>query len=223
MVFPLPEPLDFAQGAGLIMNYHTAHFALVRRANVQQAETVLVLGAAGGIGTAALQVAKALGTRTIAAVSSAEKEVVARAAGADEVVRTDEAWGDAVMALTQDKGADVIIDPVGGSDDQLRATLRCLAPEGRLVIIGFAAGHIPSIGLNRLLFRNVSILGAAWGAFAFGRPDYLHEVAIDLDKMANQGFVKPLIGKQYTIEQVPEALRDLEQRRATGKLVMING
>ena len=218
--FPLPAALDFPQGAALIMNYHTAHFALARRAGLRAGETVLVLGAAGGVGTAALQVARGLGARTIAAVSSEAKEKAAYAAGADEVVRTDADWSVALTALTNGAGVDVIVDPVGGSDDQLREHLRCLAVEGRLVVIGFASGAIPTIGLNRLLFRNVSVVGAAWGAFALARPEYLREVAVDLDRMVGAGQVRPLVGTSYPMAGVADALRDIEQRRAVGKLVM---
>ena len=218
--FPLPATLDFPQGAALIMNYHTAHFALARRAGLRAGETVLVLGAAGGVGTAALQVARGLGARTIAAVSSEAKEKAAYSAGADEVVRTDADWSVALTALTNGAGVDVIVDPVGGSDDQLREHLRCLAVEGRLVVIGFASGAIPTIGLNRLLFRNVSVVGAAWGAFALARPEYLREVAVDLDRMVGAGQVRPLVGTSYPMAGVADALRDIEQRRAVGKLVM---
>ena len=216
--FRLPDRLSFEQGAGLVMNYHTAHFALKRRAGLRSGETVLVHGAAGGVGTAALQVAGGLGARTIATVSSEEKERVARDAGAAEVVRSDGDWRDAVLEATGGRGVDVVYDPVGG--ERFRDSLRCLAPEGRLVVIGFTAGAIPEVAVNRLLFRNVSVVGAAWGHFAFERPDYLREVGEDLERMVAAGDVSPIVGGRYPFERAADALRDLDERRATGKLVL---
>ena len=216
--FPLPGAFSFAQGAALVMNYHTAHFALVRRAHVAAGETVLVQGAAGGVGTACIQVAKALAARTIAVVSSAEKEDVARQAGADDVVRSDGDWKAAVKELTGGRGADVVFDPVGG--DRLHESIRALATEGRLIVIGFTEGAIPQVAVNRLLFRNVSVVGAAWGEFALPRPDYVRDVAASLDEMVVAGHVRPVIGHTYRLDEVPVALRDLAERRATGKLVV---
>jgi NADPH2:quinone reductase len=218
LTFPLPEELSFEQGAALVMNYHTAHFALRRRAALKQGETLLVHGAAGGVGTAAIQVGKASGARVIAVVSSDEKERVAREAGADDVIRSQGDWKGTVRELTEDAGADVIYDPVGGErfDDSIRA----LATEGRLVVIGFTEGQIPKVAVNRLLLRNVSVVGAGWGAFAFERPDYLREVGDDLDRMVREGFVKPIVGRTYSFDEVPQALRDLDERRAVGKLVL---
>ncbi|HEX2071388.1 MAG TPA: NADPH:quinone oxidoreductase family protein [Thermoleophilaceae bacterium] len=210
--FKLPDALDFGQGAGYCMNYHTAHFALARRAALGEGETLLVHGAAGGTGTAAIQVGKGLGARVVAVVSTDEKERVARAAGADEVVRSDGDW-------RKEAGpANVIFDPVGGS--RFDESVRALAPEGRLVVIGFTEGAIPSVSVNRLLFRNVSVVGAGWEHFAFERPQYLREVAADLDRMVAAGHVAPIVGRRYPLEGVREALEDLDGRRAVGKLVL---
>jgi NADPH2:quinone reductase len=212
LTFQLPDELDFAQGAGYVMNYHTAHFALVRRAELRAEETLLVHGAGGGVGTAAIQVGKGLGARVVGVVSSDEKERVAREAGADEVVRSDGDW-------RKEAGpADVIFDPVGGS--RFDESVRALATEGRLVVIGFTEGSIPSVAVNRLLFRNVSVVGAAWGAFAFERPEYVREVDEDLRRMVAGGHVRPLIGKRYPLERVRDALEDLDGRRAVGKIVL---
>ena len=208
MTWRLPEDMTFAQGAALPMNYHTAHFALVRRAALREGETLLVQGAAGGVGTAAIQVGRALGAHVVGVVSTEEKEMVAREAGANEVVRADAEWPE----------ADVVFDPVGG--DRLSQSLRRLRPEGRLVVIGFTEGEIPSVKVNRLLFRNVSVMGAAWGEFALRRPDYVAEVAADLERMAADGHVDPVVGRSYGFDQVPDALRDLDERRAVGKLVL---
>jgi NADPH:quinone reductase len=217
MAFGLPEALSFEEGAAYILNYHTAHFGLLRRGRLGEGQTLLVHGAAGGVGTAALQVAKAVGARTIAVVSSDKKERIAREAGADEVVRSDGAWKDEVRELS-DGGVDVVFDPVGG--DRFLDSVRSLREEGRLVVIGFTEGSIPEIAVNRLLLRNVSVVGAGWGAFAIPRPEYAREVATDLDRMVAEGHVKPIIGKTYAFDEVPQALRDIDERRATGKLVL---
>jgi NADPH:quinone reductase len=171
-----------------------------------------VQGAGGGVGTAAIQVGKALGARVIGVVSSDEKERVARQAGAGEVVRSDGDW-------RADAGpADVIFDPVGG--ERFDESVRALAPEGRLVVIGFTEGAIPKVGVNRLLFRNVSVVGAAWGEFALPRPEYLREVGEDLERMIESGHVRPIVGRRYAFEDAAEALRDLAGRRGLGKLVL---
>jgi NADPH2:quinone reductase len=217
MTFDLPDELSFEQGAAYILNYHTAHFGLIRRGELAAGQTLLVHGAAGGVGTAALQVAKAVGAKTIAVVSSDEKERVAREAGADEVVRSDGAWKDEVLELS-DGGVHVVFDPVGG--DRFLDSVRSLREEGRLVVIGFTEGSIPEIAVNRLLLRNVSVVGAGWGAFAIPRPDYAREVAADLDRMVAAGHVKPIVGRTYGLDEVPQALRDIDERRATGKLVL---
>jgi NADPH2:quinone reductase len=218
LTFPLREELSFEQGAALVMNYHTAHFALERRAALRKGETLLVHGAAGGVGSAAIQVAKALGARVIGVVSSDEKERVAREAGADDVIRSAEDWRAAVRELTGGAGADVIYDPVGG--ERFDESVRALATEGRLVVIGFTEGQIPKVAVNRLLLRNVSVVGAGWGAFAFERPDYLRAVGEDLARMVREGHVRPIVGRTYAFDQVPQALRDLDERRAVGKLVL---
>jgi NADPH2:quinone reductase len=212
LTFRLPDELDFAQGAGYVLNYHTAHLGLVRRAALKQGETLLVHGAGGGTGTAAIQIGKGVGARVVAVVSTDEKERIARDAGADEVVRSDGDW------RAEAGPADVIFDPVGGS--RFDESVRALAPEGRLVVIGFTEGSIPTVAVNRLLFRNVSIVGAGWGHYAFERPDYLREVGADLDRMVAEGHVRPVVGRRYPLAQVGEALRDLDGRRAVGKLVL---
>ncbi len=212
VAFKLPDALDFGQGAGYCMNYHTAHFALARRAALQAGETLLVHGAAGGTGTAAIQVGKGLGARVVAVVSTDEKAEVARAAGADEVVRSDGDW------RRQAGPANVIFDPVGGS--RFDESVRALAPEGRLVVIGFTEGSIPTVSVNRLLFRNISVVGAGWGHFAFERPEYLREVAAALDAMVAAGHVDPIVGRRYPLEGVRDALEDLDGRRAVGKIVL---
>ena len=217
MAFRLIDELSFEHGAAYILNYHTAHFGLLRRGQLREGETVLVHGAAGGVGTAAIQVAKAVGAKVIAVVSTDEKDKIARDAGADEVVRSDGAWKDEAKELSGG-GVNVVFDPVGG--DRFLDSVRSLTDEGRLVVIGFTEGSIPEIAVNRLLLRNVSVVGAGWGAFALPRPDYARKTQEDLDRMAGEGRVKPIIGKTYGFDEVPQALKDIDERRALGKLVL---
>jgi NADPH2:quinone reductase len=215
LTFPLPAALDFAQGAGLILNYHTAYFALHLRGRLRAGETVLVHGASGGVGTAALQVARGLGARTIAVVSSDAKAQVARDAGADEVLRTDGPWKDEAKALG---GVDVVLDPVGG--DRFTDSLRTLREDGRLVVVGFTGGAIPEVKVNRLLLNNVEVVGAGWGAYALAKPELCREIGGALANMIEQGFVRPLVGARFPLEQASQALRAIDERRATGKVVL---
>jgi NADPH2:quinone reductase len=215
LTFALPGELDFAEGAALVMNYHTVHFALVRRGRLQPGERVLVHGAAGGVGTAALQVAKALGASTIAIVSTDEKERVARDAGAGEVVRSGDGWRERVVELG---GVDVVLDPVGG--DRFVDSLRCLNEDGRLLVVGFAGGGIPEVKVNRLLLRNVSVVGAGWGAYVLSKPAYLREVAAALDEMVRAGAVRPIVGARFPLEQAADAMRLIDSRGALGKVVL---
>jgi NADPH2:quinone reductase len=216
-VFPLSPELDFAQGAGLILNYHTAFFALKLRGRLAEGETVLVHGAAGGVGTAALQVAKGLGARTIAVVSTAEKEQVARDAGADEVVRSDGAWKDEAKELSGG-GVDIVLDPVGG--DRFTDSLRSLAERGRLVVIGFTGGAIPEVKVNRLLLKNTEVVGAGWGAYVMPKPDLNREIGAAVNALVDQGFVRPIVGARYPPELAAEALKLIDGRGATGKVVL---
>jgi NADPH2:quinone reductase len=211
MTFALPDSLDFAQGAGLILNYHTAYFALKLRGRLAEGETVLVHGAAGGVGTAAIQVAKGLGAAVLAVVSSDEKERIARDAGADEVLRSDGPWKDEVKEAG---GADVVIDPVGG--DRFTDSIRSLREGGRVVVVGFTAGEIPEVRVNRLLLNNVEIVGAGWGAYVLGRPEVFREVG---DAVLALG-VQPIVGERFPLERGGEALTLLERRGALGKVVL---
>jgi NADPH2:quinone reductase len=217
MTFPLPDALDFNQGAALILNYHTVYFALKLRGQLQAGESVLVHGAAGGVGTAALQVAKALGASTIAVVSSEEKEGIALQAGADHVVRSDGAWREQAVELSGG-GVDVVLDPVGG--DRFTDSLRSLKEEGRLLVVGFTEGSIPEVKVNRLLLRNVSVVGAGWGAYALLNPQRNRAAGEAVRKMIDDGFVKPIIGACLPLDQAPEALRLIDERRAVGKVVL---
>jgi NADPH:quinone reductase len=217
LTFPLSRKLDFAQGAGLILNYHTAYFALALRGRLKAGESVLVHGAAGGVGTAALQVAKALGARTIAVVSSEAKRQVAQEAGADEVVLLGDGWKDEVATLSGG-GVDVVLDPVGG--DRFTDSLRSLGENGRLVVVGFTGGSIPEVKVNRLLLRNVEVVGAGWGAYVMGKPDLNREIGAAVNRMVDDGIVAPVVGLRFPMESAAEALKAIDERRATGKIVL---
>ncbi len=216
--FALPDAISFDEAVALPMNYLTALFALEERGGLREGETLLVHGAAGGVGTAALQVARGLGVRTVAVVSSEEKAAYARAAGADDAVLID-GFKDAVLALTDGRGVDAVLDVVGG--DVFTDSLRVLAPQGRLLVVGFAAGQgIPEVKVNRLLLNNVDVRGVGWGAYAFARPGYLHEQWARLVPMIESGAVKPPVGKVYAMEEFGQALLDMDARAALGKLVV---
>jgi NADPH2:quinone reductase len=215
-VFPL-DGLDFAQGAGLVLNYHTAYFSLVTRGRYSSGETVLVQGAAGGVGTAALQIAKGLGARVIGVVSSDEKERVARDAGADEVVRSDGPWKDEVKELSGG-GVDIVIDPVGG--DRFTDNLRSLREGGRCVVVGFTGGSIPEVRVNRLLLNNIDVVGAGWGAFVFSKPEVARAIGAELSRLVAEGFVRPIVGARFPLSGAADALELLDSRGATGKVVL---
>jgi NADPH2:quinone reductase len=217
MTFALPKELDFAQGAGLILNYHTAYFALKLRGRLREGEAVLVHGAAGGVGTAAVQVAKGLGARTFAVVSSDDKEQVAREAGADEVVRSDGPWKDRVEELSGG-GVDVVIDPVGG--DRFLDSLRSLGEGGRLVVVGFTGGSIPEVRVNRLLLKNTEVVGAGWGAYVSTKPELVREIGAEVNRLVEEGFVRPIVGARFPLDRAADALKLLDERKATGKVVL---
>jgi NADPH:quinone reductase len=217
LTFKLSDELDFAQGSALIMNYHTAYFSLKMRGRLEEGETVLVHGAAGGVGTATIQVAKGLGARTIAVVSSDDKESIAREAGADEVVRSDGPWKDEAKELSGG-GVDVVIDPVGG--DRFTDSLRSLRENGRLVVVGFTGGSIPEVRVNRLLLNNLEVVGAGWGAFVMGKRHVNREIGAAVNRLVDEGFVRPIVGARFPLEQASEALKLLDERGATGKVVL---
>jgi NADPH2:quinone reductase len=215
--FKIPDELSFEQGAGLVLNYHTAYFALKLRGRLKAGETVLVHGAAGGVGTAVLQVAKGLGAETIGVVSSDEKEQVAREAGADHVVRANGAWKDQVTELTAG-GVHLVIDPVGG--DRFTDSLRSLREGGRLVVVGFTGGAIPEVKVNRLLLKNTEVIGAGWGAYVMSKPEVTMQIGSALDELITAGAVAPVVGARYPLERAGEALVLLDERGATGKVVL---
>ncbi|MED5812257.1 NADPH:quinone oxidoreductase family protein [Mycolicibacterium sp. 050232] len=217
-VFALPDSVSFEAGAGILFNDLTVQFALHTRGRLAQGETVLVHGAAGGIGTSALRLAPALGAaRTIAVVSTEEKAEIARAAGASDVVLAD-GFRDAVKELTDGRGVDVVLDPVGG--DRFTDSLRSLAVGGRLLVVGFTGGEIPTVKVNRLLLNNVDVIGAGWGAWTFSHPGYLQEQWAELQPLLASGAVPAPQPEVYPLEQAAQAIASLENRSAKGKVVL---
>jgi len=217
-VFPLPDNMSFEQGAALPMNYLTAQFALATRGRVEKGEIVLVHGAAGGVGTACIQVATGYGARVIAVVSTAEKGEFARSAGADDVVLLD-GFLEQVKGLTGGEGVDIVVDVVGG--DVMTDSLRSLNTQGRLLVVGFAAGEIPQVRVNRLLLNNVDVRGVGWGAYAMVRPGYMREQWQELLPMMGSGAVSPAIARTYPLDEVRAALTDMAERRTLGKSVLV--
>ncbi|ORI18969.1 NADPH:quinone oxidoreductase [Rhodococcus sp. 1163] len=217
-VFALPEAVSLTAGAGLLFNDLTVHFALRERGRLTEGETVLVHGAAGGIGTSALRMAPVLGAaRVIAVVSSEAKAEIARAAGATDVVLVD-GWKDAVKALTGGKGVDIVVDPVGG--DRFTDSIRSLAPSGRILVIGFTGGEIPTVKVNRLLLNNVDVVGVGWGAWWMTRPGYLKQQWAEVEPLLASGKLTAPEPSVFPLEKAGEAIASLENRTAAGKVVL---
>jgi NADPH:quinone reductase len=220
LVMPLPDGASFDAGAGFVVNYQTAHLALTRRGRLAEGEVVLVHGAAGGVGTACVQVARALGAGTIIGVARGrERMAVAMAAGADHALDSGDDWVAQVRELTAGRGADVVCDPVGGEASS--QSLRCMAPEGRLLIIGFATGAIPSIEANRLLLRHLDVIGVNWGGMLPLDQDFAIRAARDLHRWLEKGYLQPVVGERYRLEDGARALEDFAARRVTGKPVLV--
>jgi NADPH:quinone reductase len=217
MTFALPDEFDFAHGAGFVVNYHTAWFGLVMRGRMKAGDWVLVHGAAGGLGLAAVQVAAASGARTIAVVSTEEKERAAREAGASEVVRSDGDWLGEARELSGG-GVDIVFDPVGG--DRFTDSLRSCREEGRVVVAGFAGGEIPTVRVHRLLHNNLEVIGAGWGAYMVPKPDAMRKAGAALEKLRGSGPLSPPIGGRFPLEEVGRALQMIEGRQAIGKIVL---
>lgn len=218
-ILPMPDAMDFTTAAAFSMTYGTAMHALKQRGALQAGETLLVLGASGGVGLAAIEIGKAMGARVIAAASSAEKLEVARQAGADELINyQDEDVRERLKTLTKGQGVDVIIDPVGG--DLSETVLRSIAWNGRMLVIGFASGTIPSLPANLPLLKGAAVIGVFWGSFAQRQPQ---------DNVANfqqlfawfaEGKLKPLVSQTFALEDTAQAINTLAARKAVGKLVI---
>ena len=216
---PLPDDLSFEQGAGFSVTYGTSAHALRQSANLQPGETVLVLGAAGGVGITAVEIAKAMGARVIAAASSAEKLAFARSAGADETINySTTPLKEAVKELTGGKGADVVYDPVGGelADRAFRAT----AWHGRYLVIGFASGDIPRFPANIALLKEASIIGVWWGTWAMKNPELQRQNMLEMAKLLRAGKVSPRVTESYSLDKFAAAFKAITERRALGKVTL---
>lgn len=217
-VFKLPDNVSFQAGAGLLFNDLTMHHALRTRGRLSEGETVLVHGAAGGIGTSTLRLAPAWGaSRVIAVVSTEDKAEVARAAGATDVVLAD-GFKQRVKELTEGRGVDIVVDPVGG--DRFTDSLRSLASGGRLLVIGFTGGEIPTVKVNRLLLNNIDVVGVGWGAWTLTHPGYLAEQWAELEQVLASGAVAAPQPQVFPLERAADAIAALEDRSAKGKVVV---
>jgi NADPH2:quinone reductase len=215
----LPDGIGFDAGAVLPATYGTSYHALVDRAHLQPGETLLVLGAAGGVGMAAVQVGKALGAEVLAAVSSEEKAALVTSAGADHVIRYDEVpLRDGMSEIVGDVGVDVVFDPVGG--DMTESALRSTGWKGRLLVIGFASGPIPRIPLNLPLLKGNSILGVFWGRFTNEEPDRARENLDRILDWAAAGTIEPIVTRSFDLDHGSEALRLVADRQAMGRVVI---
>jgi len=221
LVMPLPAGFAFDDAAAFILTYGTTHHALLDRGALKAGETVLVLGAAGGVGTAAIQIAKAVGARVIAAASSDEKCALCRELGADATINYSTAnIRDELKTLTEGKGPDVVYDPVGG--DLAEPVFRSIAWRGRYLVVGFAQGGIPALPLNLALLKGASIVGVFWGEFARREPKGNAKALAELAQWYAQGKVKPVIDSRLPMAQLPQAFARMGSRQVRGKLVMTN-
>ncbi len=219
-LMPVPKGMSNAQAAAFHVTYQTSFCGLGRRASLEAGETLLVHGAAGGVGTAAVQLGRAMGATVIATAGGPDKCAVARQCGAHHVIDTrSEDFVERVKTLTEGKGADVIYDPVGG--ETFDKSTKVLAFEGRLLVIGFASGTIPTIAVNRLLLKTASVVGLQWGAYKLVAPQVVEDAHRTLSAMFEAGAIAPVIDpRRFDFAQLPEALAHLESRKAVGKVVV---
>jgi NADPH2:quinone reductase len=219
-LMPMPPGMDFDTAAAITLTYGTSHHAVVDRGQLKAGETMLVLGAAGGVGLAAIEIGKALGARVIAAASSAEKLEVCREHGADVLINyTTQDLREALKAATAGKGPDVIYDPVGGPYSE--PALRSIAYRGRHLVIGFAAGEIPKLPWNLMLLKSASVVGVFWGDFARREPQANLAAMREMLGWMAEGKLKPLVSKRYALAETPRALNDMAERKVTGKVVIV--
>ena len=219
---PIPAAMDFVTAAAFPVAYSTSHGAFAWRGRLRAGERVLVLGASGGVGLTAVEIAKAMGASVIAAAGGAEKLAVAKRAGADHLIDyTREDLRERVKALTEGRGVDVVYDPVGG--DAFDHSLRCIAWEGRIIIIGFAAGRIPQIPANLVLVKNIDVIGFFWGSYRRYKPQLQAESFQQLFRWYEAGKLKPHVSHRLPLERVGEALDLLKTRKSTGKVVLTTG
>lgn len=219
-VHKIPEEVGFAEAAGILYAYGTSHYALRDRAELSAGETLLVLGAAGAVGLSAIELGRAMGARVIAAASSDDRLNLCREHGADETVNYEtEDLKSRVRELTDGRGADVVYDPVGGR--YAEPALRSTAWQGRYLVVGFAAGDIPKIPLNLVLLRGCSVVGVFWGSFVQRQPDDHRRYVTELMEWWGQGLLKPHVAATFPLERAADALREVDARRAVGKVVVV--
>jgi len=220
VLMPMPPGMDFDIAAAITLTYGTSHHAVVDRGQLKAGETMLVLGAAGGVGLAAIEIGKALGARVIAAASSPEKLEVCRQHGADVLIDyTKEDLREALKTTTGGKGPDVIYDPVGGAYSE--PALRSIAYRGRHLVIGFAAGDIPKLPWNLMLLKSASVVGVFWGDFARREPQKNLAAMREMLGWMAEGKLKPLVSKRYALGETAQALNDMAERKVTGKVVIV--
>jgi len=216
---PIPDGMSFVQASGISTTYGTSYYALKQRAKLQPGENLLVLGAGGGVGIAAVELGRAMGARVLAAASTEEKRAAALKAGAHEVIDySDGDLKDKVKALTDGKGADVIYDPVGG--DLFDQVMRCINWDGRVLVVGFAAGDIPQLPINLVLLKSCQVVGVFYGAFTAREPAATAQNFSEILDFYNAGKIDPLVGATYPLHDYADALRCLSERRAIGKVVV---
>ena len=216
--FLIPEGMSFTQATSLV-NYQSAYFGLMERGSASAGETVLIHGAAGGVGSAAVDVATALGLQVIAVARGEKKLAAARGLGAEHCFDVQGDWLSEVKTVTDGAGVDLVFDPVGG--DGFLNSVRVLGPLGRLLVVGFAGGTIPEVKVNRLLLRNSAVVGVAWGEFIRRDPAMPQRVGKALAALWDAGELNPLVGATFPLEQAADALREIEGRRAIGKVVLL--
>jgi NADPH2:quinone reductase len=219
MTFAIPEGMDFPEASAFPIVYHTSYFALQKRAMLGAGEWLLVHAGASGVGMSAIQLGRAWGAHVIATAGNHEKLEFARSLGAEHVIDySDGAWVDQVKQLTGGHGADVVYDPVGG--DIFDLSTKCIAAGGRLLVIGFASGRIPTIAANRILIKDIAVVGALWGPYAAAHPGYMAEAQRAMAELIQKSLVHPPKPRTYPLDQAPSALRDLANRKVLGKAAL---
>jgi NADPH2:quinone reductase len=218
-VWEMVGGFDFATSVAMPIVYHTAFLALEKRAQLQRGEWLLVHAGASGVGMAAIQLGRAFGAQVIATAGSDAKLKFAEEQGARHVLRySDAGWVDEVKRLTKGRGVDVVFDPVGG--DVFELSTRCMAPGGRLLVIGFASGRIPTLAANRVLLKNLCVLGVFWGGYTQAHPEYIKQTQHDLEIMLGEKMIAPVVSRRYPLAEAPRAMRDLADRKILGKAAL---
>jgi NADPH2:quinone reductase len=218
--FPIPLKMSFEEAAAMIITYQTSYYALKYRTVLKPGEWLLVHAAAGGVGTSAVQIGKVWGARIIATAGSLDKLDFCLRQGADHALNyRDTNWVEEVKKITDGRGADVIYDPVGG--DIFDLSTKCIAVEGRLLVIGFAGGRIPTLTANRILLKNISVIGCYWGGYLEHHPEFLEKAQADLLAMYEAGQIKAVVSQTYPLSEAVIALRALAERKTYGKVVLL--